>query len=85
VKGLFFLVKDEDDFIEEIAPGEAMLRILHNHIHFFRYLPRREAENTFLLVKEIAGRFPFYNLHFTRNIQPSDFFKDWEDERKKVV
>lgn len=85
VKGLFFLVKDEDNFIERIAPGEAMLRILHNHIHFFRYLPERETESTFLSVREIVERFPFYNLHFTREIEPLKFFREREDERKKVI
>ncbi len=75
-KRFFFLIKDEDDYLEEIKPGEAMLRILHNHIHFFRYFPEREAKETFTLVREIVERFPFHNIHFTRSINPLTFFRE---------
>jgi len=83
VKRLFFLIKDEDNFVEEVTPGEAMSRILHNHIHFFRYFPDKEAKKTFMMVNEIVEQFPFYNLHFTLNINPFTFFKEWVDDRTK--
>ncbi|MBN1573170.1 MAG: hypothetical protein JW984_08245 [Deltaproteobacteria bacterium] len=73
-KRFFFLIKDKDNFVEEVKPGEAILRIMHNHIHFFRYFPGKEAKETFISVKEIVERFPFYNLHFTRYINPLTFF-----------
>jgi len=83
VKRFFFLIKDDDNFVEEITPGEAMSRILHNHIHFFRYFPKNEAKRTFMLVSDIVEQFPFYNLHFNLNIDPFTFFKEWVDDRTK--
>jgi hypothetical protein len=83
VKRFFFLVKDENNFIEEVTPGEAMSRILHNHIHYFRYFPKDEAKKTLMLVSDIVEQFPFYNLHFNLNIDPFTFFKEWEDDQAK--
>jgi hypothetical protein len=74
VERLFFLVKDENDFLEGVTPGEAISRIMHNHIHFFRYFPQREARETFMTVKEMVERFPTHNLHFTRDFHPLTFF-----------
>ncbi len=82
-KRFFFLIKDEDNFIEEVTPGEAMSRILHNHIHYFRYFPKDEAKKTLMLVSNIVEQFPFYNLHFNLNIDPFTFFKEWVDDQAK--
>lgn len=76
LKMILFLVKDKRDFIEAIKPEAALVRILYNHIHFFRFLPDVEAISTFYKIEKLVKDIPSYELHFTRNFKPLSFFKE---------
>jgi hypothetical protein len=75
LKMILFLVKDKKNFIEGIKPEAALVRILYNHIHFFRFLPDGEAKSTFYKIEKLVKEIPSYELHFTRNFNPLSFFK----------
>jgi len=81
----FFLVQDAGNFLERVSHGEAMSRILHNHIHFFRYFPGKEAKETFEAIGALVERHAFYDLHFTRALDYDAFFGEKKDDRKKAI
>ena len=85
LKMILFLVKDNRDFLENIKPGAALVRILYNHIHFFRFLPKGEAVSIFQKIEKLVKEIPSYELHFTRNFKPLSFFKGPIYERKKTI
>jgi hypothetical protein len=85
LKMILFLIKDNKDFIEDVRPGAALVRILYNHIHFFRFLPKGEAVSIFQKIEKLVKEIPSYELHFTRNFKPLSFFKGPIYERKKTI
>jgi hypothetical protein len=74
--GVFFLIQDREDFIIDLPPGVAMVRILHNHIHFFRFLGSKRAEEAFRVAEGLTRRVPSFELHFTRRFDPPSFFRE---------
>lgn len=85
LKMILFLVKDNKDFVEDVKPGAALVRILYNHIHFFRFFPKSETVSTFQKIEKLVKEIPSYELHFTRNFEPLSFFKGPIYERKKAI
>lgn len=70
LKGLFFLVKDKVDFFTPISPGTAMVKILHSHIHFFRYFEENDSIRVFTIIEKLVRQVPSYELHFTLDFDP---------------
>ena len=85
LRRVLFLEKDKRNFLEDVSPGAAMVRILHNHIHFFSLFRRQEALRVFRAVEGMARSAPASILHFTRSFDPFHFFKEHVYEEKKAL
>jgi hypothetical protein len=80
---LLFLVQDEADFTEPLPPGEAMVSLLSNHIHFFRFMSHRNAELSFHIAERIVNTAAIGRLHFSLGFDPTEFFVEREYVRQK--
>ena len=67
VKGIYFLIKDTQFFLEDVSRGEALLMILKRYIHFFPYLSTQAKKALFDLFSEACYKIPIYNLRFRRD------------------
>jgi len=52
VRGIYFLIKDNQSLLEEVPKGEAVLMILKRYIHFFPYLSTQAKKGLFDLFFE---------------------------------
>lgn len=82
---ILFLVQDKKNYIEEISQETAMIKILHNHIHFFRFFSKKSALQTFFIVEDIVKKAVSCNLRFTRGFEPSVFSEDLCYEKKQTI
>lgn len=80
---LMFLFQDEADYTEPMPPGEAMVSLLSNHIHFFRFMSPRNARLTFRMIERIIHDTPIKRLHFSLGFDPTAFFMEKTYVRKK--
>jgi len=76
LSSLMFLIQDETDYLESIRPGEAMVSVLYNHIHFFRFMNPQNARLTFQMIEYIINNIPIARLHFSRDFDPTAFFSE---------
>ena len=67
IKGIYFLIKDTQFFLENVSSGEALLMILKHYIHFFPYLSTQAKMALFDLFFEACYEIPRYHLHFRRD------------------
>jgi hypothetical protein len=67
VKGLYFLIKDNQAFLRNISKKRAFSMILKRYIHFFPYLSAQAKSAIFDLFFEVCNKFPIYDLHFRRD------------------
>lgn len=65
LRGLFFLAKGEETYVEEISGKEAFSLIISRHIHFFPYLSGEARLLLFDLLFEITHTVPVRYLHFS--------------------
>lgn len=77
----FFLKKSNKVHLERVPPSEAGSIILKNHIHFFRYFPKKHLEKAFYLTADICRQIPFYRLYFRKD----DTFWSEIDNRLSTV
>ena len=77
--------KGESDSASEITPGAAMVRVLHNHIHFFSLFRDKEAALTCHTVEGLVLSAPAYALLFTRDFDPLLFFEENNHEEEKAL
>ena len=85
LRRVLFLKKDKENFLEDVSPGAAVVRILHNHIHFFSLFRRQEALRAFRAVEGMARSAPASILHFTQRFDPLHFFRETVYEEKKAL
>jgi hypothetical protein len=68
INGFYFLMKDEQVFLENISTRRAFAMILQRHIHFFPYLTAKARSNLFDVFLDACKTIPTYYLHFDRNL-----------------
>ncbi len=85
IKRLFFLNQDKTNYMNRISPGSAMVKILHNYIHFFRFFNKEEAFIAFHLIQGLVKSVPSYDLHFNLNFNPESFFDRELYEKEKEI
>jgi len=73
---LMFLFQDEADYTESMPPGEAMVSLLSNYIHFFRFMSPRNARLTFRMIERIIHDITIERLHFSLGFNPTAFFME---------
>jgi hypothetical protein len=76
LSSVMFLIQDETEYIESIPPGEAMVSLLSNHVHFLRFMSPRNARLTFHIIEYIIEHIPIARLHFSRFFDPAAFFRE---------
>ena len=64
LKGLYFLVKDEQVFLDRVSRKEAFSMILMQYIHFFPYLSAEAKATLFDLFFDACYKIPAYYFHF---------------------
>jgi len=67
VRGLYFLVKDQEVFLDQVSRKQAFSMIITRHIHFFSYLSARARKGLFDLLFDACDSLLLYNLHFRRD------------------
>jgi hypothetical protein len=65
IRVLYFLIKDEQPFLERVSKKEAFSMILKRYIHFFPYLSAQAKSALFDLFFEACNELPMYYLHFS--------------------
>jgi hypothetical protein len=83
LKRILFLEKGVDNRLVDISPGRAMIMLLSNHIHFFRFMGRHAALKAFDLVVDLFRGSPASTLVFTKDFMSIPFFRGVADERKR--
>jgi hypothetical protein len=76
VKALYFLVKDERLYLENISTRKAFSMILQQHIHFFPYLTVKAKSALFDVFFDACKTIPTYYLHFGRNQDVWEVIRD---------
>lgn len=66
VKGLYFLVKDDNVFVNQISKKKAVSMIISRYILFFNYLSPQAKRLLFDLFLEACHNLPTYYLHYFR-------------------
>jgi hypothetical protein len=64
VKGLYFLIKDDNAFINKISKKKAVSMIINRYILFFPYLSPRAKRLLFDLFLEACHNLPTHYLHY---------------------
>jgi hypothetical protein len=64
VKGFYFLIKDNQTYLENVSKREALSLIINRHILFFQYLSARARSHLFELFFDACDKIPYYSLHF---------------------
>jgi len=67
VRGLFFLIKDDQVYSEKVSKREAISMIINRHIHFFLYLSTQARSGIFSIICEACNKLPTYNFHFRQD------------------
>ncbi|MBN1883824.1 MAG: hypothetical protein JW885_16800 [Deltaproteobacteria bacterium] len=75
---LMFLIQDEADYAETHPPGEAMVSLLSNHIHFFRFMSPQNARLSFHIIERIINTATIERLFFSLDFDPTLFFTEKE-------
>jgi hypothetical protein len=64
VKGFYFLIKDDNVFINKISKKKAVSMIINRYILFFPYLSPRAKRSLFDLFLEACHNLPTHYLHY---------------------
>lgn len=64
VAGLYFLIKDNQAYLENVSKREAVSLIINRYILFSPYLSTRAKLALFDLFIEACDKIPYHNLHF---------------------
>ncbi|HJX33974.1 MAG TPA: hypothetical protein VJ373_02250 [Desulfatiglandales bacterium] len=64
VEGFYFLIKDNQTYLEDISKRDAVSLIINRHILFFHYLSARARSYLFDLFLDACDKIPYYNLRF---------------------
>jgi len=81
LKGIYFLIKDNQLLLEDVSREEALLMILNRFIHFFPYLSKQAKTGIFDLFFEVCYKIPSYNLYFKKD---QDVFSgEWDEKHKR--
>jgi len=64
VEGFYFLIKDNQTYLESVSKREALSLIINRHILFFHYLSARARSHLFELFFDAYDKIPYYKLHF---------------------
>lgn len=67
LKGIYFLIKDNQFFLEDVSRGEALLMIINRYIHFFPYLSKQAKKALFDLLFEVCYEIQSYKLRFRQD------------------
>jgi hypothetical protein len=67
LKGIYFLIKDNQLLLEHVSREEALLLILKRYIHFFPYLSKHAKRVLFDLFFEVCYNIPSYNFYFKKD------------------
>jgi hypothetical protein len=76
LKGIYFLIKDDQFFLEDVSRAEALLMIIKRYIHFFPYLSKQAKEALFDLLFEVCYKIKSYKLHFRQDQDVWSMSKD---------
>jgi hypothetical protein len=81
LKGIYFLIKDNQFLLEHVSREEALLMILKRYIHFFPYLSKHAKTGIFDLLFEVCYKIPSYNFYFK---QDQDVLRgEWDEKHKR--
>jgi hypothetical protein len=67
IKSLYFLIKDNRVYLENVSKKDAISMIINRHIHFFLYLSSRARSGIFNIICEACNKLPTYNFHFRQD------------------
>jgi hypothetical protein len=79
--GLYFLIKDDQLWVEELSGDRALLMITARHIHFFHYLSNEAKKALFNSLCGVCSKIPSYYLHFRRDDQVWKIIRDQQHRR----
>jgi len=67
VNGLYFLIQDNQVYLEKVLKREAISMIINRYIHFFLYLSTQAKSAMFRIICEACDKLPTYNFHFRQD------------------
>lgn len=67
IKGLYFLIQDNQVYLEKVSKKKAIAMIINRYIHFFLYLSTRAKSGMFRIICEACDKLPAYDLHFRQD------------------
>ncbi|MBW1791374.1 MAG: hypothetical protein JRJ14_03770 [Deltaproteobacteria bacterium] len=67
VKGLYFLIQDNQVYLEKVSKKKAIAMIINRYIHFFLYLSTQARSGMFRIICEACDKLPTYNFHFRQD------------------
>jgi hypothetical protein len=67
LKGIYFLIKDNQSLLERVSGERTLLMILNRYIHFFPYLSKQAKKAIFDIFFEVCYKIHSYNFYFKQD------------------
>ena len=67
VRSLYFIIRDDETFVEPVSKTDAVAMIMARYIHFFFFISPEARVKIFDLFYHTCHKFPIYCLHYEIN------------------